>query len=196
MVWGWPMTWLCTSVGSCVTISCTTLRLCQYVCDCVCSCNGVTMSEPVRGYYTGMSLWMWFLCVVSAWLWMRIELWVCMWNFGCAYGYIPMWLCGGGEHDCLGTAIDDQWCQHSSQPIMWFSHSFSSSSCSSTKLRIYLRDCHICQCLSQASLVLNTIGFFTIIWKFARGKKFVRACQILHILRFSTFWRVVAGTQK
>lgn len=96
MVWGWPMTWLCTSVGSCVTVSCATLRLCQSLCDCVCSCNGVTVSEPVRGYYTGMSLWMWFLCVVGAWLWMRIELWVCMWNFGCAYGYIPMWLCVGG----------------------------------------------------------------------------------------------------
>ena len=79
-----------------------------------------------------------------------VKLWVCIW----IYTYVTVW---GGEHDCLGTAIDDQWCQHSSQPIMWFSHSFSSSSRSSTKLRIYLRDCHICQYLSQASLVLNRI---------------------------------------
>ena len=86
----------------------------------------------------------------------HVKLWVCIW----IYTYVTVW---GGEHDCLGTAIDDQWCQHSSQPIMWFSHSFSSSSRSSTKLRIYLRDCHFCQYLSQASLVLNTIGFFTII---------------------------------
>ena len=175
-------------------MSCATLRLCQSLCDCVCSCNGVTVSEPVRGYYTGMSLWRWFLCVVGACLWMQILMWVYMWKFGCAYGYIPMWLCvcvcvcvEGGEHDCLGTALDDQWCQHSSQPIMWFSHSFSSSSRSSAKLRIWLRDCHIYQYLNQASLVLNTIQIFTIIWKFARGKKFVSVsnsplCEILHIL--------------
>ena len=74
--------------------------------------------------------------------------------------------------------------------------SFSSSSRSSTKLRIYLRDCHICQYLSQASLKLNTIRFFTIIWKFARGKKFVGACQILHFLKFSTYWTLVASAQK
>ena len=114
----------------------------------------------------------------------HVKLWVCVW----IYTYVTVW---GGEHDCLGTVIDDQWCQHSSQPIMWFSHSFSSSSRSSTKLIIYLRDCHICQYLSQASLVLNTIGFFTIIWKFARGKKFVGACQILHFLKFSTYWTLV-----
>ena len=86
----------------------------------------------------------------------HVKLWVCVW----IYTYVTVW---GGEHDCLGTAIDDQWCQHSSQPIMWFSHSFSSSSRSSTKLGIYLRDCHICQYLNQASLVLNTIHFLTII---------------------------------
>ena len=41
--------------------------------------------------------------------------------------------------------------------------SFSSSFRSSTKLRILLRQCRICQKLSQASLVINTIRFFTII---------------------------------
>ena len=41
--------------------------------------------------------------------------------------------------------------------------SFSSSFRSSTKLRILLRQCRICQKLSQASLIINTIRFFTII---------------------------------
>ena len=41
--------------------------------------------------------------------------------------------------------------------------SFSSSFRSSTKLRILLRQCRIFQKLSQASLVINTIRFFTII---------------------------------
>ena len=68
-----------------------------------------------------------------------------------------------GRWTWLGMAMDDRNDANIAVIPICDSLSFSSSFRSSTKLRILLRQCRIFQKLSQASLVINTIRFFTII---------------------------------